>query len=575
MRWAEADFETTTDAMDCRVWAWGVCFCDDVEGWEWGTELSEFMAFCFDNPAIYHFHNLAFDGRFIVDWLFNNGYTFTTEKPRKGEFSTLVSNKGKFYQIVVNPVGKGSQVRFRDSLKLFPMGVKRVAKAFGLAEGKGEIDYSAPRPKGYRPTADEVDYLRRDVQIVAQALAYNEERGLVGMTVGANAFNDFKVRCGRRYDSWFPVMSLADDARVRAAYRGGFTYCNPKWAGVDVYGGISVDYNSMYPSMLISKDYPIGRPKEFEGRYAFDERYPLFVQELTCEFWIKPDGIPMVQLKNTALYGSHEYVRESKEPCTLTLTNVDLQLFFENYDVDVMSWGGGMKFRRAPGEVLFGDYVEFWGREKREAVIEGNPARKQIAKHMLNSLYGRFGTNPDVTPKIPSMNDGLVHWDLQPMAETRDPVYIPVACFCTAWARKTLIDAIHANQERFLYCDTDSMHLLGTGDPSGVRLHDSDFCAWKVEGTFSHARHIRAKCYIWDLNGKVGVTCAGMPDNIKAACTFDNFHIGFNNVNPITGKVCGGACCRYGTVCHGMAKLLPKQVRGGCVLVNGLYALKA
>ena len=574
MRWAEADFETTTDVRDCRVWAWGVAFTDDVEDWHWGTDVLSFFEFVKRNEAVYHFHNLAFDGKFIIDALLKLGYHHTADQPRRGEFATLISSKGKFFQVDVN-FRDGLRTRFRDSLKLFPMPVRSVAKAFGLAEGKGDIDYTAQRPRGYVPTPDELDYLRRDVQIVARALAENERRGLLGMTVGANAFADFKRRCGRSYEAWFPVLSVDVDAEIRAAYRGGFTYCNPEYAGADVYGGISVDYNSMYPSMLISNDYPIGRSVPFDGRYRPDRRHPLYVQRLTCDFALKPGKIPMVQLKNCALYGDHEYVTEAVEPCQICLTNVDLQLFLDNYDVDVYSWDGGWMFRSAPGDVLFGEYVEYWGREKREAVREHNPARKQIAKLMLNNLYGKFGTNPDVTPKVPTLRGRVVSYDLATVHETRDPIYIPVAAFCTAYARDTLLRAIDKNRNRFLYCDTDSMHLLGTADPVGIRLHDSDFCAWKVEGTFSHARHLRAKCYIWDLNGEVGVTCAGMPDNIKRACTFDNFRIGFSNVNPRTGRVCGGAWCALGPVCCGMAKLVPRTVAGGVVLADGLYALKA
>ena len=199
---------------------------------------------------------------------------------------------------------------------------------------------------------------------------------------------------------------------------------------------------------------------------------------------------------------------------------------------------------------------------------------RQLAKLMLNNLYGKFATNPDVTQKVPSMgDDGVVRWE-PGKPETRDPVYIPVGAFCTAWARHTLIHAIHANRERFVYCDTDSMHLAGTEDPAGIRLHDTDFCAWKVEGQFTHARHLRAKCYIWDLNGEVGVTCAGMPDNVKRMCTFENFRFGLNNVNPVTGKPCRGAACALGLICPGLGKLVPKAVAGGVVLVPGKYELK-
>lgn len=568
MRMAEADFETTTVAEDCRVWAWAIAYVGEDTPTQYGTDIDSFLLYIAEHgECLYWFHNLAFDGKFLVDRLFRLGYTWTADKPTAGQFSTLVSSKGKFYQLTIC-FYSGLVIKIRDSLKVFPMSVKRVAKAFNLPEGKGELDYETARPEGHQLTDEEIDYIRRDVEIVARALETNVEQGLTKMTIGSNAFGFFKKQMGKaRFEHLFPVLSETEDAEIRLSYRGGFTYVNPKFAGVDVYGGISVDYNSMYPSMLISKPYPVGAAHLFYGRYApqdsqglpvYDPSHRLFVQNLTCAFSLKSDGLPMIQLRNSGFYGQHEYVRETVEPVQVTLTCVDLELLFRNYDVDVLSWDGGYWFQTLPGGELFGPYVDYWGKIKRGSK---GPMR-QLAKLMLNNIYGKFATNPDVTQKRPRMgDDGIVKWELAD-PETRDGVYIPVGTFCTAWARHTLITAIRQQGERFIYCDTDSMHLAGTEDPVGIPLHDTDLCAWKVEGTFTRARHLRAKCYIWDLGGKLGVTCAGMPDNVKALCNFDNFHWGLSNLDPVTGKVIEGA-----------GKLTPVAVPGGVVLEPRVYEL--
>ena len=587
MLMAELDFETTTQPDDCRVWAWAVAYVNADIPTGYGTDIDSFLYFIAAHPdCLYWFHNLGFDGKFIVDRIMKCGYEWVPENPKPGQFSTIVSSKGKFYQLKVC-FYTGASVEIRDSLKVFPMSVKKVAKAFNLPEGKGELDYEDFRPVGHQLTDEEKDYIRRDVEIVAKALATNVEQGLDRMTIGSNAFAFYKKMIGKKhYEHWFPVLSAQEDAEIRASYRGGFTYVEPRYAGVDIHGGISVDYNSMYPSMLISKFYPVGTPRIFYGRYvrpearfrrldvgrqlevpgrcdgaypAWDYDVELYVQRIRCLFTLKPDGIPMVQLRNNGLYGAHEYVRETIEPVDITLTCVDLQLLFENYDVDVLEWLGGWAFATVHGSVLFGDYVEHWGGVKRTSK---GPMRA-LAKLMLNNLYGKFATNPDVTQKRPVLgDDGIVRWELCD-PETREPIYIPVGTFCTAYARKTLIHAIHDNRERFVYCDTDSMHLMGTEDPAGIKLHDTDFCAWKVEGSFTRARHLRAKCYIWDLNGKLGVTCAGMPDNVKQLCTFDNFWYGFSNVDPITGQII-----------EGTGKLNPRAVPGGVVLEPRVYELR-
>lgn len=572
MRMAVADFETITRADDCRVWAWAVAQVAKNPDTTYGNDIQSFLSYVATEPKrLYWFHNLAFDGKFIVDALFRLGYEWTHDKPGPGEFTTLVSGKGKFYQLEVG-FYNGSVVRFQDSLKVFPMSVRRLAKAFDLPEEKGELDYEEWREVGHELTGEERDYIRRDVEIVAGALGINAEQGLTKMTIGSNAFGFFKRQMGAKtFEHYFPLLTPDEDAEIRKSYRGGFTYVNPRYAGVDVYGGVSVDYNSMYPSMLISKWYPVGAAHMFYGRYesrftdgdggpvpAWCEENDVYVQSLTCSFALKPGGVPMVQLRNCGFYGQHEYVRKTVEPVQLTLTCVDLRLLFDNYDVDVWGWDGGYWFATAYGAELFGPYVEHWGKIKREST---GPMR-QLAKLMLNNIYGKFATNPDVTGKRPVMGeDGCVKWELGEHEE-RDGVYIPVGTFTTAYARDTLIRAIHANLDRFVYCDTDSMHLVGKDAPAGIPLHDTNLCAWKVEGTFEHARHLRAKCYIWDLNGKLSVTCAGMPDNVKSLCTFDNFHWGLSNVDPVTGRVIEGA-----------GKLTPVAVPGGVVLEPRKYVL--
>ena len=162
-----------------------------------------------------------------------------------------------------------------------------------------------------------------------------------------------------------------------------------------------------------------------------------------------------------------------------------------------------------------------------------------------------------------ALEDGVLRLKQGPREE-RDPVYVPVAVFATAHARECLLTAAAANRERFIYCDTDSLHLLGTEPPEGIPLDDNRFGCWKVEGEFSRARHEGPKRYIWDLNGKVSVTCAGMPDNVKADCSWDNFKTGYKNYDVVDGKP---------VIRPGLGKLKPLMVPGGRTLVDTIYEL--
>ena len=425
------------------------------------------------------------------------------------------------------------------------------------------MDYRKYREPGHKITDDELYYISHDVQIVARALQQNFAQGLEKMTIGANAMEFFKQQFGKKaFKTYFPTLSLEADSDIRKAYRGGFTYVEPKYAGVEIGEGISVDYNSMYPSVMKKYPYPCGAPVIFEGQYEYDPAYPLYVQRMVVEFSLKPEGVPMLQLKNKGFYGNHEYVRETVAPVEITVTSVDWEIMQRMYDVDVLMYAGGYKFAARKG--LFDEYIDYWGHVKETST----GGLRQLAKLMLNNLYGKFATNPDVTGKIPvyDTEEGIVRYVLGE-EETRDPVYIPVGVFCTAYARRELLFAILDNRERFVYCDTDSLHLLGTEQPANIPIHDKELCHWKVEGTFSRAKHLRAKAYVWDLNGKFSVTCAGMPDDVKALVNWDNFEFGFSNA--FTDKDGNTKICPL------FAKLMPKTVPGGVVLLDSVYQLHA
>ena len=57
-----ADFETTTDPNDCRVWAWAVCEIGNIKNFIYGNDINTFFEFCQteENYDLY-FHNLKFD----------------------------------------------------------------------------------------------------------------------------------------------------------------------------------------------------------------------------------------------------------------------------------------------------------------------------------------------------------------------------------------------------------------------------------------------------------------------------------------------------------------------------------
>lgn len=524
-----ADFETTTDPLDCRVWACGICSIDETHSFKYGNSLEWFIEFAKNNTgSTFYFHNLKFDGEFILCYLFEHGYKHVTDrkKLKTKTFTTLISDKGQFYSLEIcfnKNEYKTEKITIYDSLKILPFSVEAIAKGFNLPISKLEIDYEEKREMGHILTQQEIDYLRNDVEIMSRALLTLFNQDLRQMTQGSNALYDYKKIVGKKnFSKWFPIPDY--DFDVRQSYKGGFTYCDPRRQGQDIGEGIVLDVNSLYPAVMYDRPLPYGEGIFFEGKYEPDKLYNLYVQMFTCQFELKENYIPTIQLKNNLSFMPTAYLSSSEdEEVTMCLTSVDLDLFFEHYHVYNITYHSGWKFKSTTG--LFKEYIDKWNAVKMESTLNGNKAMRTLAKLMLNALYGKFALNPNVQSKIPYYDNGLIKYTLGDK-ETRNPIYIPVGTFITAWARHKTITSAQKVYDRFLYADTDSLHLIGTEIPKGLEVDPVKLGAWKHESTFTRARFVRQKTYIEEIDGELNITCAGMPSRCYKNVTWNNFIAG-------------------------------------------------
>lgn len=579
MSYFVADFETTTKANDCRVWAYAVCEVGNSDDVIVGTSIDEFMKWCEDrkeNDVVY-FHNLKFDSQFIINWLFRNGYNFVDDPRDRATktFTTIISDKGLFYQVEViffKKYKRINKVTFIDSYKLIPLSVDNISKSFHMAMSKLEIDYTShdELPPDSPLTKEEEEYIKHDVQIVAHAIDYFHSQGLNKMTIGSCALHEYKSIINKRnFDKFFPTPKYHDD--VKQSYRGGFTYLNPKFAGKTVGKGVVFDYNSLYPSVMRDEFLPFGTPIFFKGKYEYDPIYPLYTQMIRCEFEIKPNKIPTIQIKYGYEFKGNEYLTSSGDTeVVLCLNSVDLELFFEQYNVYNLEYLSGWKFKSCQG--LFNDYIDKWSNNKIQAKKDKNHGLYLISKLFLNSLYGKFGQDTKIRTKIPYLSEeGEVHYK-DGEYEERDGIYIAMASFITSYARSRTIRAAQKitddynsgkSKIQFIYADTDSLHCLSPDFeiPEGLDIDATRLGALKFESKFTKAKFLRQKCYIElsteDVENdnpeyELKITVAGMPKTCYPYVNFRNFRIG----------------AKY------KGKKIPKLVPGGMILEDIDFTIK-
>ena len=529
--------------------------------------METFIDKCMERNSLMQFFNLKFDGHFIVDWLLKHGYTHvekaTDETLYKKQFKTLISHTNKFYSMTVC-WPNGHRTEFRDAAKKFPaMSVATVAKAFKLDVSKGDLDYDKERPEGYVPDADEIDYLDRDVRIVAKALRETIDAGMSRLTVGADALAEYKSTIGgeSRFRNIFPLLSDEMDAEIRRAYRGGFTYLADRFKGKRLSCGIVLDVNSLYPSVMYNDLIPYGMPEWVPGKVKPTVKRPLTIFSVTFTAKLKPDHIPCIQIKGSSIFGATEYLKVIEEPTTLMVTNVDWDLYLEHYDIEIIAYGGGWRFKAAKG--LFKAYIDKWSKIKETST----GGQKQIAKSYLNNLYGKFASNPNVTGKVPILEEGRVRFITGEEA-MKEPVYTAAGVFITSHARALTIRAAQKSYPVFAYADTDSLHLLTDDVPEGIEIDPVRMGAWKFEYAFKEAYYVRSKVYLervsdanvheedcpgdCQLRHDYKTAFAGLPQGVAGKLSFDDI--------------------REGAVFKG--KLQPRSVVGGVILEDKPFTLK-
>ena len=584
MRRFTCDFETTTDPNDCRVWAYALCEIGKPENFLYGNSIDDLIEWCRkqkDNVALY-FHNLKFDGCFITYWCETHGFQWIEDvkDAEDNTYTTLITNMGAWYsmELFFKVNGKHrNKVSIYDSLKILNFSVEEIAKGFNLPIRKLELDYDTYRAPGHKLTPHEIDYIRNDVEIVARALDVMFKQGHEKMTIGSNALENFKELCPD-FKNLFPVFDAAVDHDIRQSYKGGFTWLNPKYQGKETGSGVVFDVNSLYPSVLYDALMPVKMPIPFEDKYEYDPMYPLYTQTISCRFELKPNKIPSIQIKGSFSFRPNEYLESSNgELVCLVLTNPDLELFFEQYDVYDIQWQGGWKFQGMKG--VFKEYIDYWSNQKIKSKKEGNKAQYLISKLFMNSLYGKTGSNPLGAKKRPYIaDDGAIHEMYLPLEE-RKPIYVPCASWCTSYARCKTIRSAQAvrdwsmknkGYDAFVYADTDSMHVTGIDQKDIeelgkiIEIDDYKLGAWKKESIYWRGKYLRQKCYmeLWpDMT--TNVTVAGLPKKLGHLVNFDNFKIGFNTADFTDEEI--GEKGR---------KLTYKHVPGGVILVPTDFTIK-
>lgn len=365
----------------------------------------------------------------------------------------------------------------------------------------------------------------------------------------------------KRYRDLMQECSITPDeyTMLKRCFMGGFTHASMKWSGETLENVASIDFTSSYPAVMLSEKYPMSKPIPVD-----------LEKENFKELFESSDFGLMFDCKLVGVHANNtfeSYLSESKcfdtkgvianngrifeaEEVTTTITDIDLRVIKKCYKIDKIAISNCYKFymQYLPKPILM-SVLELYQKKTTLKGVEGSEVEYLLSKGMLNSVYGMCVT--DIV-RCENVYDG--EWSKTPMDEATMQeqidkynksktrfLYYAWGVWVTAYARLNLWTGILNIADDYIYSDTDSIKFLNYENhtdfiewynkrieqklrtmcefrkidfamckPKTIKGVEKLIGVWDFEGVYTKFKTLGAKRYIYEQDGKLHITIAGL-----------------------------------------------------------------
>ena len=434
-----------------------------------------------------------------------------------------------------------------------------------------EYDYDKIRFPWTKLTEYEEEYGTTDVESLVQAMKIRIQRsGDTLITVPLTSTGYVRRECKEALkDQYLMLRSLKPDETqyrlLRSAFRGGNTHSNSQYVDKVVENVYSFDISSSYPTQQLTQLFPmkpfkwlildkenarrriervftfIGLGYAVVGKYQFkhlelkNHKEPIpYISLSRCQATGFMDEKGYLKLDNGRILEA-DYVE-------ISLTEIDLQIILDQYkfsEIDIMqAMVADKDYLPESYRAVIQEYYN------KKTALKGDTSEDGLymymkSKNMLNSVYGMSATDP-IHQLVSYDNGAFNRSSYETMTEKQKNDALKNASFpyqwgvyTTAYARKQLQDAIKLCGSKIVYCDTDSVKVIGkidieklntklknaainckayADDMKGVRHYIGLF---EPDGYYDRFITQGAKRYAYETNGKMGITVAGVSKKIN------------------------------------------------------------
>ena len=498
-----------------------------------------------------YIHNIEFDARKLP----------AIFEPDRIDWSGCVVINGKLTTI------KCKKYTFHDSFKLLPMSLKKLSKDFGVEHAK--LDLWQEVQKLYKNEyTDIVDFLDRcdvDNELYLKYLGYDvislyeileKIMSITGIKVedfvkriSTASLSRFIFKNGFNGDKFIEKGSRRSDYEILCQYNYNYdmdienflrdSYCGGRTEVFKIElnsKAFHYDVNSLYPSVMINGNFPVGKPKYYDdeniAKYYFDKwlKDKKGIGFLSCEVYIPKQHIPPLPVKMEKLafvcghvYGvwNFEELEYAVKECGCKITKYKEVVFYN---------------KTFP---VFKRFITKMVEIKNEGTRTKNDALRTLGKLLMNVGYGYTGMRRDdktaLVPledlekikekgiQIKNFNEKLGFMEI-PQQIKSEYIQVGVASTVTCRARLVLLKALRYCSERgnVYYCDTDSI-------VTDVKLPDEivdsvELGKWDLENTIEKGLFLKPKVYSEiSINNETNIKFKGVSCETQNELNFKSY----------------------------------------------------
>lgn len=493
-----------------------------------------------------YIHNLAFEWQFI-----------------QGVYR--IDSEDCFFRDVRKPlyVDFDHMFIFRCSYLHSNMSLAKFGEAIGTTVHKlsGNLfDYNKIRYP-WTPLSDyELEYCVNDVRVLEEAIRLEMQRDgdnlrTIPLTSTGYVRRDCKEAIKPLHYSISQLLPDQDCYMLlRRCFRGGDTHANRFYVGQTVVNVEGHDMRSAYPTQQLNQPYPMGPFQRLAPTDNTLQRVCSLIAKgnaVIGDYIFKgirlknpKDGFPYIPTaKSKCLNPLTDNGRVlSADMCQIALTEVDLEIILDQYQVDSIRVDNAYTAIKAMLPISYRNVIKKYFELKTALKgVEEKLYYYQKSKNKLNAVYGMSAQQP-LHPHIIYRTDAVDQYFVKPITDPDEadaelkkaPFPYQWGVYTTAYCRKALREGLKTvgtdknGISKAIYCDTDSVKSIGTSNfdrlnriitarsrQNGAFSKDKEgneqyIGIWENEGRYSKFRTLGAKRYCYEDAKGIHVTVSGV-----------------------------------------------------------------